>query len=509
MNIPSQQLGLSQTINQVELDIFSNNQLQINVIESQSLDQIEYQSLDYDESESICHPFNKFQGLEFNEDARRAEEIEDKENFADKIIDAFTVKKRKTFIDQENNEDHLVSYEASEQRLLILALILATVLSVICTTLLIFQVPNWNGRSIVIVEPKIPVVPLVRSIPHIIVLFKNGNVEALTLQKNGTLKYAWTFKVPQSKNIITDLPISNYDLVHVHEQTGYFMYAQSNQLFILYSDGQKNAIVLKRGAIGNDLKHSKLLNSKVPMNFFYTANYVPVGQHFWIFGGQIATNKDGCYGCLGVPQSQTLIWNTKKHVYYSGPDLPKLSLGQGCPISLNRTHVLVLVIDEKTKCIQGWMYSIQSYTWIVRQKCIYEITQPLDEEHQEMKGTSYLNKKQELQVLVMYNGKSFNPKGLEIILIDGKTFTSVRVEHTFTCHRYPILYSVTLVAMQNNIYLMHADCEDREADTLYISTLNGLSFEASQAVKVNQFSQRKVGGPVYISNEFNAISALL
>lgn len=58
MNIPSQQLGLSQTINQVELDIFSNNQLQINVIESQSLDQIEYQSLDYDESESICYPIS-------------------------------------------------------------------------------------------------------------------------------------------------------------------------------------------------------------------------------------------------------------------------------------------------------------------------------------------------------------------------------------------------------------------------------------------------------------------
>ena len=379
----------------------------------------------------IQYPFNEFQGLEFNEDARRAEEIEDKENFADKIIDAFTVKKRKTFIDQENNEEHLVDYETSEQRLLILALILATILSVICTTLLIFQVPNWIGKDIVIIEPEIPVMPRVRTLPHIIVLFKNGKIEALTLQKNGTLKYSWTFKVPQSKTIFTDLPIYfNYDLVH--EQTGYFMYAQSNQLFILYSDGQKNTIVLKRGTNGNDLKHSKLLNSKVPMNFFYTANYVPVGQHFWIFGGQIGTD---CNGCLGVPQSETLIWNTKKHVYYSGPDLPKLSLGKGCPIGLNRTHVLVLVIDEKTKCIQGWMYSFQSYTWLEREKCIYDITQPIDEEHQEMKGTSYLNKKQELQVLVMYNGESFNPKGLEILLIDGKTFTS----HTVLKSRFSFI----------------------------------------------------------------------
>ena len=58
MNIPGHQLGLPQTINQVEQDSSSNHQLQINVIESQSLDQIEYQSLDYDESESICYPIS-------------------------------------------------------------------------------------------------------------------------------------------------------------------------------------------------------------------------------------------------------------------------------------------------------------------------------------------------------------------------------------------------------------------------------------------------------------------
>ena len=37
---------------------------------------------------------------------------------------------------------------------------------------------------------------------------------------------------------------------------------------------------------------------------------------------------------------KTFIWNLMKQKYYSGPTLPMHGLGKGCPISLNRTHVL-------------------------------------------------------------------------------------------------------------------------------------------------------------------------
>ena len=130
----------------------------------------EYQSINYDkesitdqEIESISDESSE-QGYssDFHEDydgfssiGSEPERLE--EDIVDKIIDAFTVKKRKAFIDQENKEDHFVSYETSEQRLLILGISFAIILTFSSTILLIIQVPNWfHSHRVLVLEPKVP-----------------------------------------------------------------------------------------------------------------------------------------------------------------------------------------------------------------------------------------------------------------------------------------------------------------------------------------------------------------
>ena len=56
--------------------------------------------------------------------------------------------------------------------------------------------------------------------------------------------------------------------------------------------------------------------------------------------------------------------------------LPNKSLGEGQPISLNRTHVLILEMED-AKCIRGWVYSFQLFSWTLLKKDIYKKDQSL------------------------------------------------------------------------------------------------------------------------------------
>ena len=247
----------------------------------------------------------------------------------DKIIDAFTVKKRKAFIDQEINEDNFVSYETSEKRLLILGISFAIILALSSSVLLIIYAPNWfNSSKVLVLEPEVPLVSHGRTSPHIIFLFNSGSIETFKPKRNWTLEHSWTFKAPQSWS-----------------KTGHFLYSTLSQLFIFFSDGRKDVTVLKTNGLKN-ISHSKIKNSKTPANFsnfFYSPKFVQVGQQFWIFGGKNSYNtsidryflEQGLFGVMDT-SSQTLIWHMRRHVYYPGPKLPKKYLGKWKPLGLNR-----------------------------------------------------------------------------------------------------------------------------------------------------------------------------
>ena len=116
---------------------------------------------------------------------------------------------------------------------------------------------------------------------------------------------------------------------------------------------------------------------------------------------------------------------------------------------------MILVIDDgiigMPRCIRGWIYSFESFFWTFLAECIYEIIAlrmvtflSLDGDVtltlNQLEGTSYIDKNQVLQIVVMYNMGRLSDFGMDpvvdIVLINGKTLTSTRVNHSFKCTYY-------------------------------------------------------------------------
>ena len=224
---------------------------------------------------------------------------------ADRIINAFIVKRRKALIDQEEFEIDLVSYEASEKRLIILEAILALSLCLVISILLALSITFWRQNSVLILQPKLSYKEPAKKHPYVMLLFKNGTMDFFGL--NGTkLSQSWSFKVPLNK-----------------KKTGYFPYVRNNALNIIYSDKQKDVTV-----ISGKNTHYTIKNSQIPYNFFYSAKTAQFGNQLWILGGQSIPNGESThYGMVtsSPPNFNTLIWNTRKHRYYPGPQCLKIT----------------------------------------------------------------------------------------------------------------------------------------------------------------------------------------
>ena len=357
--------------------------------------------------------------------------------------------------EEENNKveeiDENISYEESQLRIIYLTSFLAFSFALIATVLMGMHLASTGQSKTIILHYEPPKPKLgSRANPYLVLFFQSGHMDFFRLQNNLTLeKVSWSFKVPDNK-----------------DDTGHIIRSYLNELHIFYTDGQKGITVLKRD--GSDLKHKRIPHSQMPSNFFYDPRFIEVGrQQFWIFGGKArkvspesehseqddapTTPLPSFYGDYGntslsdEPKTKSLIWNARKHVYYPGPNLPMESIGNGFPVSLNRTVVMILVIDGIPRCIRRWMYSFESFSWtFLAGECIYEIISlrevifQLDGQVRDgnvtlilnqLKGASYLDKNQVLQILVMYN----IDQGIDIVHINGKTFTSTRIDHNFVC----------------------------------------------------------------------------
>ena len=420
----------------------------------------------HDDSDLINESMSEFEIQE--EDLR--------EDVFDKIIDAFTVKRRKAIIDQEQDVD-LVDYEESQRRLFILAIVSATILGITATTLLILQLPNWSFNQVVIYQFKVQQAEKRTTYPHIIVLFLNGEMEAF--KQNGIrLEHSWTFQLPKVQN-----------------ETGYLPYSELGQLFILNSNEAKNAILLSKSY--SNLTHSIIPNSQIPQKFFYSPRFVQVGHQFWIFGGKRKMIKNGYE--IPIPmfykfgkQSNTLIWNTRRKVYYPGPDLsyeyysdyttdlsPALdyTLGRGLPISLNRTHVMILQVEVFSECLQGWIYSFSSFQWTAMDQCIYQLNTDAGSvdfkarrvlQEFEIKGASYYDKNVVLKTLVLINGY-LRENGFatfsQVVLVEIGTLTATEIEHHFEVLSPS---KIGIVSSQATIYFLCNNEEDGQSISAYI-----------------------------------------
>ena len=287
----------------------------------------------------------------------------------DAIIKAFTVKRRKAMIDQDDDNEDNVDYETSVRRLFYMAMFLAFILATLATAMsstLLNQIPSRT----VIKNQEESQNPFV---PHLVLLFNDGSMEVYRFSSDNTkLDHSWSFKVPK-------------------QTSGYMLCISKGDILVFYLDGKKDTTVLTNsGQSGSNLRHYTIDKSKVTEKYLYDSRSVRIGNHMWNIGrmenpinsmglwaDHLSVHNLMHYGCDfedEVERKRTLIWNLEKQKYFPGPDLPTHELGRGCPIGLNRTHVLTLYVDHN--CLKAWVYSFEEFKWTHMNECLYKPKNP-------------------------------------------------------------------------------------------------------------------------------------
>ena len=148
----------------------------------------------------------------------------------------------------------------------------------------------------------------------------------------------------------------------------------------------------------------------------YDSRYSQAGNEVWIMGGSDQEIYYNSASFLGIEISsmeincntlvmekvtrKTLIWNLERQTYYPGPKIPFKAMGKGCPITLNRTHVLILYTNQnKHSCVDAWMYSFEEFQWTHMNECFYA---PLNSTQLQfdLMCASYLDKSMNRKILV-------------------------------------------------------------------------------------------------------------
>lgn len=467
-----------------------NDDVQVDSFDELSEDEPELQFSEDDESVPT--------DTSMSEHEMEEEQEEPKEDVFDKIIDAFTVKRRKAIIDQEQDDD-VVDYEESERRLFIMAIVLATIFSIVASILLILQVPNWSTNQVTIYQPFSRPEFQRKTYPYLIIFFWNGEMEAF--KQNGTyLEHSWSFQVPKVQN-----------------ETGHLFYSKSGKLFIMSSDGKQSIVSIAKGF--QNVTHYKVPNSQIPQNFYYSPRFVQVGHLVWIFGGrdehiQISQETIGASTEKFGHQVESLIWNTNRNVYYPGPDLLDFRIGRGYPFALNRTHVLILQIDRFSECLEGWIYAFDSFLWTTLDNCIYQLEEVdiwvdyFDELQFDVTGASHVSKDgANVEVLVMINEHDFsswtwNWTSFKLVLVDLRTLSSTEIEHDLKVSLPKD--RIRIVSSLDIIYLLHST---EEQGPIMVYFWNGSKLEYLQ--KLDIYPTLPITKMKSSLNYFRAISSVI
>ena len=142
-----------------------------------------------------------------NTKGKKQEEKEkvQRENVTDAIIKAFTVKRRKAMIDEEDKEEDNVDYETSERRLFILAIILASILIIFATIMTSILVKQRSKTSFFVHQSPMKKESQFPLVPHLALIFNDGSMEIYEFSSdNARLDHTLSFKLPQQKVPITN-----------------------------------------------------------------------------------------------------------------------------------------------------------------------------------------------------------------------------------------------------------------------------------------------------------------
>ena len=355
----------------------------------------------------------------------------------DDIIEDFVVPPRKAFIDEEID---LLTTEESHERLAKLLGFLATLLSILSIALL-FLLQN-QSQHINFIE-RTSKSKLNFPLPTITLLFNDGSMEIYEQSSNNfQLKHSWSFRIP--KQTSTDGAENVLGLLDL----GYISFISKENIFVIYSGGNKDTTVLYNDGNGN-LTHHSIIRSKIPKDMLYDPRFVQVDKMLWIFGGRKKMFVSDYHGykynvwdCdanhLEHYGRNTLIWNTQRKLYHPGPKLPLKEMAKGCPISLNKTHVLILFINEQN-CLAIWVYSFDDFQWKELNRCLHETATKthlgLEIVYDDLKCTSTLEKHKQRKTLVVISGKSCYDQLVHLGTIDWEENSYKKyqsISHNFT-----------------------------------------------------------------------------
>ena len=231
--------------------------------------------------------------VEFNDDEDIDEEKTPKlETIADGIIKAFTVKRREMLINKDNEESN-ITYEESEVRLIWMGMALATLLALLTLIGLIWLKSLQNRSGIMTTYQSVsPSLTFPRPYVTFMDLLGKGYLFTLKQNRNQTFEFDWEFKVPTTSSV-PHLEISKNEYLQVFEKdTGYFIYQDGKNLFVISSNMKQKVMMIRSPTI-----HATLPKSQIIGQFHKSGSIIRVGNFALVSGGQF-TDPSNWFGFL-------------------------------------------------------------------------------------------------------------------------------------------------------------------------------------------------------------------
>ena len=291
---------------------------------------------------------------------------------ADKIIRAMIVKRKKRWIDKDDQNDN-ISYEESELRLIFMGITSATLLASISMILMITVLQNNSPIRVQIIQPTTKDANLKFLRPYVTFMALGGKGYLFTLKQNtdSSFQFEWEFKLPR---VFKHNSISGPSWV---TDTGYFVFNDRKAVFVISTNSNQ-----KMTMINGPKQHVTLAKSQIIDNFFFFGSILKVGNFAMVFGGmdQVPTGHWDTSGCTLT----TALWSIKRQRWMQGHPLPPKilscsSISTG--FALNKTNVVVLfgtdlytdmftAYGPEDKCIDAYTFSFDTFRWNYVKKCL-------------------------------------------------------------------------------------------------------------------------------------------
>ena len=291
---------------------------------------------------------------------------------ADHIIQAFTVPKRVPLYTQENS-DHLISYEESELRLIIIGICTSCILSLISLILLkiwldlMLQTTKFFEYETPQGAPPLPFMLLYNSIG-------NGTIAKYHITKNLTLHFSEFLKLPNPKKPTKDVDElgfhGNIMVYKAMKRTHFLGLTDHRNVFMITTDGHKDVTFID----SNTMSHGTIVGRKYPYQPSIWMSITRCSNIAWVLNGikqnVLVDLKFKEFEPAMSPKHfhpESYIWSVKKQRFYQGPNMPDF-FHAACALPINRTHALLMVLKPTSHnvgliCLAGWMFNWETWIW--------------------------------------------------------------------------------------------------------------------------------------------------